>query len=156
MCPYVVCNIVVRCETWSLILKGESMLRRFESGVLRRIFGPERDHVTGEWRKLHNEELHDLYFSSTILRVIKSRIMRWVGHVARIGRREACTGFWWGNPRERDQWGGPGVDGRIILRWIFRKWDVGVWTGLSWLRIETGGGTCECRNKLSGSIKCGK
>jgi hypothetical protein len=52
-----------------------------------------------------------------------------------MGRGEACTGFWWGNPRERDQWGDPGVDGRIILRWIYRKWDVGVWTGLVWLRI---------------------
>jgi hypothetical protein len=52
---------------------------------------------------------------------------------------EGCTAFWWGNVRERDHWGDPGVDGRIILRWIFRKWDVGVWTGLSWLRIETGG-----------------
>jgi hypothetical protein len=56
------------------------------------------------------------------------------------GRREAYIGFWWGNLRERDHWGNPGVDGRIILGWIFRKWDVGVWTGLGWLRIETGGG----------------
>jgi hypothetical protein len=55
-------------------------------------------------------------------------------------RREACIEFWWGNPRERNHWGGPGVDERIILGWIFRKWDVGVWTGLGWLRIETGGG----------------
>jgi hypothetical protein len=53
---------------------------------------------------------------------------------------EACTGFWWGDLRERDHWGDPGIDGRKILRWIFRKWNVGVWTGLSWFRIETGGG----------------
>jgi len=66
--------------------------------------------------------------------------MRWAGHVACMGRGEACTGFWWGNQRERDHWGDPGVDGRIILRWIFRKLDVGVWTGSSWLRIGTGGG----------------
>jgi hypothetical protein len=91
---------------------------------LRRLFGPKRDEVTGEWRKPHNEELHDLYSSPTIVRVIKSRI-RWVGHVARVGREETCTGFWWGNLRERDRWENPGVDGRIILRWIFRKWDVG-------------------------------
>jgi hypothetical protein len=55
-----------------------------------------------------------------------------------MGRREACIGFWWGNLRDRDHWGDPGVDGRIILGWIFRKWDVG--SGLDWLRIETGGG----------------
>jgi hypothetical protein len=55
-------------------------------------------------------------------------------------RGEACTGFWWGNLRERDHWGYPGVDGKMILRRIFRKWDMEVWTGLSWLRIETGGG----------------
>jgi hypothetical protein len=56
------------------------------------------------------------------------------------GREEACTGFWWGNMRERDHWGYPGVDRRIILRRIFRKWDVGVWIGLRWLRIQADGG----------------
>jgi hypothetical protein len=65
--------------------------------------------------------------------------MRWAGHVAWIGRREACIGFWWENLRERDYWGDPGVGGRIILGWVFGKCDVGVWTGLGWLRIETGG-----------------
>jgi len=62
------------------------------------------------------------------------------GHVARKGRGEGCTGFWWGNLRERDHLGDTGVDGRNILRWIFRTWDVWVWTGSSWLRIGTGGG----------------
>jgi hypothetical protein len=56
------------------------------------------------------------------------------------GRRERCTGCWWGNLRERDHWGDTGIDERIIIKWIFRKWGVGVWTGLSWLRIKTGGG----------------
>jgi hypothetical protein len=74
----------------------------FENRVLKRIFGPKRDDVTGEWRKLHNEELHDLCSSSNIVRVIKSRRMRWAGHVARLGRREACVGFFVGKLRERD------------------------------------------------------
>jgi hypothetical protein len=81
----------------------------------------KRDEVTVEWRKLHNEKLHDLYSSPTIVRVIKSTRMRWTGHVAWMGKVEACTGFWWGNLKERDHWGDPGVDGRIILRWIFKK-----------------------------------
>jgi hypothetical protein len=89
--------------------------------------------------KLHNEELNDLYFSPNIVWVIKSRRMRWVGHVACVGKGRGVYGVWRGNLRERDHWGDPGVGGRIILRWIFRKWDVGLWTGSSWLRIETGG-----------------
>jgi hypothetical protein len=64
-------------------------------------------------------------------------------------RGEACIGFWWGNLRERDHWGDPGVDRRLILEWIFRKWVVGVWTGLGWLRIDS----CECGNEPSISIK---
>jgi len=110
-------------ETWSLTLREELRLRVFENRVLRRVFGHEKDEVTGEWRKLHNEELNDLYCSPNIVGVIKSRRMRWTGHVARMG--EAYTGFWWGNLREGEHWGDTGADARIILRWIFRKWDVG-------------------------------
>jgi hypothetical protein len=121
-------------------LREERRLRVFENRVLRRVFGAKRDKVTGEWRKLHNKELNDLYFSPTIVRVIKSRRMRWVGHVARMGMGETFTAFWCEKLRERDYWRGPDVDGRIILRCIFRKWDVGVWTGLSRFTIETGGG----------------
>ena len=96
--------------------------------VLRIIFGLKRDEFRGEWRKPHNEELNDLYSSPNIVRVIRSRIMRWVVYVARMGRTEVYTGFWCGKLRERDHLEDPGVNGKIILRWIFKKWDVGAWT----------------------------
>jgi hypothetical protein len=95
--------------------------------------------LTQEWTKLYNEELNDLYSLPNIVRVIKSKRMRWERHVV-WGKGEVCTGFWWGNLRERDRLGDPVVDGRIILGWIFKKWDMGVRTGLGWLRIRTGGG----------------
>jgi hypothetical protein len=111
----------------------------FENRVLRRIFGPKRDEATGERRRLHNEELNELYSSPNIIRVIKPSRMRWAGHVARMGKSEVHTGFWWGNLREGNHLGDPGIDGMIILKWIFNKLD-GAWTGLSWHRIGTGGG----------------
>jgi hypothetical protein len=74
----------------------------FENRVLRRIFEPKRDEVTGEWRKLHNEELHDLYSLPSIIRIIKSWGMRWADHVARTGRRGTRIDYWWESQRERD------------------------------------------------------
>jgi hypothetical protein len=71
--------------TWSLTLREEHRLRVFENTVPRRIFGPKRDEVTGDWRKLHNEELHNLYSSLSIIRMIKSRRMKWAGHIVRMG-----------------------------------------------------------------------
>jgi hypothetical protein len=76
--------VLYGCETWSLTLREERGLRVFENRVLRRVFGPKRNEVTGEWRKLHNEELSDLYSLLNIVRVVKSRRMKWAGHVARM------------------------------------------------------------------------
>jgi len=81
--------VVYGCGTWSFALRNERRLRGFENRVLERIFGPKRDQVTGEWRKLHIEELNDLYASSNIVRVIKSKRIRWAGHVARMGERRS-------------------------------------------------------------------
>jgi len=119
------------CITWSLTLREERRLRVLENRVLRRIFGPKRNEVTGEWRKVHNEEinvewgklheeLNDLYSSPNIVRVIKSRRVRWAGHVARLGeRRDVCKVLV--GKREGKRPLDPGVDGSIILRWILRR-----------------------------------
>ena len=80
--------------------------------ALRRIFGTRRDEVTGEWRRLHNEELNDLYSSPNIVRAIKSRRMRWAGHVTRMSEERGCIGSWFGNRREGDHWGDVSIDGR--------------------------------------------
>jgi len=99
----------------------------------------KRDKVTGEWSRLHNEELSDLYFLPNIVRVVKSRRMRWAGHVARMGKGRGVHRVLVGKPEGKRHWGDPDVDGRIIVRWIFRKWEGVVRTGWSWLRIGTGG-----------------
>ena len=125
----IILPVLYGCETWSLTLREERKLRVFENMVLRRIFGPRRDEVTGEWRRLHNEELNDLYSSPNIVRVITSRRMRWAGHVARMGEERGVYRFLVGKPEGKNHWGDLGVDGRIILGRISRRWYVGIWTG---------------------------
>jgi hypothetical protein len=88
--------VLYGCETWSLTLREEHWV--FENRVLRRIFGPKRDGVTGDWRKLHSEELHNLYFSPNIIRMIKSRRMRWAGNVARMGEMRNTNRILVGKP----------------------------------------------------------
>ena len=104
--------VLYGCETWSLILRQERKLRVFENMLLRRIFGPRRDEVTGEWRRLHNEELNDLYSSPNIVRVIKSRRMGWAGHVARIDEERGVYRVLLGKPEVRRPLGRP------RLRWV--------------------------------------
>jgi hypothetical protein len=90
------------CETWSLTLREEHRLRVSESRVRRRTFGPKRDEVTGGWRKLHNEELHNLYSSPSIIRMIKSRRIRWSRRVARMRENRNVYGILVRKPEERD------------------------------------------------------
>jgi hypothetical protein len=123
-----------------LTLRDERRLRVFENRVLRRVFGPKKDEVTGEWRKLHNEALSDLYSLPNIVRVVISRRMRRAGNVARMGEGRGVYRVLVGSLREGDDWGDPDVDGMIILRLIFRKWEAILGTGWSLLRIGTGGG----------------
>jgi len=104
--------VLYGCETWSLTLREERKLRDFENMTLRRIFGPRRDEVTVEWRRLHNEELNDLYSPPSIVRVIKSRRMRWAGHVARMGEARGVYRVLVGKPEGRRPLGRP------RLRWV--------------------------------------
>jgi hypothetical protein len=99
--------VLYGCETWSLTLREEHRLRVFDNRVLRRIFEPKRDEVTGEWRKLHNEELHNLYSSADIIRQDKSRRMRWAGHVARMGEERKVYKVLVGKPEGKRQLGRP-------------------------------------------------
>jgi len=99
--------VLYGCETWSLTLREERRLRVFENRVLRRVFGPKRDEVTGEWRKLHNEELSDLYSLPNIVRVVKSRRMRWAGHVVHMGERRWVHRVLVGKPEGKRPLGRP-------------------------------------------------
>ena len=105
-------GVLYGCESWLLTLREERKLRVFENMVLRRIFGPRRDEVTGEWRRVHNEEINDPYSSPNILRVIKSRRMGWAGHDARMGEERGVYRVLVGKPE------GKRSQGRPRRRWV--------------------------------------
>jgi hypothetical protein len=126
------------CETWSATLREERRLRVFESKGLSRVFSPKRDGVTGEWRKLHNEELNDLYCSPNIVWVIKWRRMRWAGYVIRMGERRGVYMVLVGKPEGNRPLGRPRRRWEDNVKPDLRMWDVGLWSGCSWLTIGTG------------------
>jgi hypothetical protein len=108
--------------------------------VLRRPFGPKRDEITGQWRKLHNGELHKLYPSPDIIRQIKSRRMRWAKHVACMGEGRNVYRVLVGRPEGKHHLEDQGVNGRMGSKWILWRLVGGLWSGFTWLRIGTVGG----------------
>jgi hypothetical protein len=112
----------------------------FENRVLRRKFVPKRDEVTGEWRKLHNEELHNLYSSPDIIRQVKSKRMRWAGHVARMGEERKVYNVLVGKLEGKRPPGRPRRRWEYGIRMDLREIGLGVWIGFDWLRTGTSGG----------------
>jgi hypothetical protein len=121
-------------------LREERRLRVFGNRVLRRIFGPKRDEVTEEWRKLYNEDLNDLYCSPNIVRVIKSGRMRWAGYVAHVGERRGVYRGLVRKPEGKRPLGRPKRRRKNNIKMDFQKMGFGGWSGSSWLRIKAGGG----------------
>jgi hypothetical protein len=119
-------------ETWSLILREEHGLRMFENRVLRRISGPKRNEVTGDWRKLHNEELHDLYSSPSIIGIIKERRMRWAGHVAQMGEKRNAYRLLMGKPEGRKSLGRPRRRWLDNIRMDFAEM---AWGDVDWISV---------------------
>jgi hypothetical protein len=128
------------CDTWSLTLREEHKLRVFDNRVLRRIFGPKRDEVTVEWRKLHNQELYNLYSSPDIIRHIKSRRMRWAGHVARMGEGRRVYRVLVGKPERKRPLERPRRRWEDGVKMDLGEIGWGVWSGFTWLRVGTVGG----------------
>jgi hypothetical protein len=132
--------VLYGCESWSLTLREEHRLGVFENRVLRRIFGPKRDEVTGEWRKSHNGELHNLYSSPDIIRQIKSRRMGWAGQVARMGEGRNVYRVLVGKPEEKRPLERPRRRWEDGIKMGLREFGWGVWSGFTWIRIGTVGG----------------
>jgi hypothetical protein len=124
--------VLYGCETWSLTLREELRLMVFENRVLRIIFVPKRDEVTGEWRKLHSEELHNLYSSPDVIRQVKSMRMRWAGHVARMGEERKVYKVSVGKPEGRRRLGRPRRRWEDGVRIDLREIGLG---GLDWIRL---------------------
>jgi hypothetical protein len=125
-------DVLYGCETWSLTLREEHRLRVFENRVLRRMFGPKKDEMTGEWRKLHNEELHNLYSSPDIIRQVKSRRMRWAGQVTRVGEEIKVYKVLVGKPEGKRPLGRPKRRWEDGIRMDLR--DIGL-GGVDWIRL---------------------
>jgi hypothetical protein len=143
-------------ETWSLPLRKERRLRVLESKVLRKIFGSKRSEVTGEWRKLYNEERNNLYSSSNAVKVIISRRMRWAGHVPNMGDSRGVYKILVGKPVGKRPLGRSRRKCVDNIKMGLQEVGWGEWTGLIWLRIGQMVWLCECGNEPSGSIKCGE
>jgi hypothetical protein len=132
--------VLYGCETWSLILREEHRLRVFENRVLRRIFGPGRDEVKGEWRKMHNWELHNLYSSPDVIRQLNSRRLRRAGHVARMEEGRNVYRVLVGNPKGKKPLGRPRRRWEDGIKMDLGEIGWGVWSGFTWLRIGIVGG----------------
>ena len=132
----IILSVVFGCETGSLAPSEEHRLRVFENRVLKRIFGPKRDEVIGEWRKLHNEELNDLHSSPNIVWVIKSRRMRWVGHVVSMGEGRGVYRVLVGKPEGKKPLGRPR-----------NRWEDNI-------KMEVGGGGMDCINLAQDKDRC--
>jgi hypothetical protein len=132
--PKYITNIVILpavlygCETWPLVLREECRLRVFENGVLRITFGPKGDEVTGSRRKLHNEELHNLYSSPSIIRMIKSTRVRWTGHVALMMEKSNACKILVGYPEGKRPLGRTRRRWVIIIKWVLERQEKVVWT----------------------------
>jgi hypothetical protein len=124
--------ILYGCETWSLTLREEHRLRVFENRVLRKIFGPKRDEVIGGWRKLHDEELHNLYCLPSIIKIIKSRRMRWAGHVARMGEKRSAYEILVGKLEGKRPLGRPRHRWENNIKMDLRE--IG-WGGMDWIDL---------------------